>query len=238
MIIYRIFEELWHALLQTSCRYVLSPVCLPLVPTYYPLIPSSTVPSWRSTLSSYTMTNPRVSLPGLHCDLTFCLLTYAFALSNMSSSVIVSLGTYECERHITDAERKAKDERLNFGVTLLCRASGVFTYIAEYVLPGWTQVAGPVKGKPADITQEVIIAISKCVRRIPPRTARPTTDYIRKTITSRRPAPRDPKTTHKISIRLNAHARASPPKITPLPRAHRKTIPRISVFIFLRSKPR
>ncbi|KAF9237580.1 hypothetical protein BU15DRAFT_88724 [Melanogaster broomeanus] len=70
--------------------------------------------SWRTTLSSTLFhTSPRLTL-----------LTYSMALSNFSHSV----------RAITEKERKDKDERLNFGVLLLCRASGVCGTIAEGVL--------------------------------------------------------------------------------------------------------
>lgn len=80
------------------------------------------------------------------------------ALSNFSQSVILSLGAYEHERAISDEVRKEKDERLNFGVTLLCRASGVFSAISESVLSelekgGWV--------RPPDLCREVNAALSK-----------------------------------------------------------------------------
>ncbi|KDQ21579.1 hypothetical protein BOTBODRAFT_207657 [Botryobasidium botryosum FD-172 SS1] len=118
--------------------------------------------SWRSTLSSNLLnTSPRVNFIGLHADLAFTLLTYAFALSNLSNSVVVSLGSYELDRHIADADRRAKDERLNFAVTLLCRASGVFSHVAEVVLIDWVKANGNTQGKPPDVTKEVVTALSK-----------------------------------------------------------------------------
>src|SRR6202044_467075 len=99
---------------------------------------SSQVFSWRTTLSANLFnTSPRLSLPSLHADLSSSLVTYGFALSNLARSVVGSLGAYERERGISDVERKAKDEKLNFAVTLLCRASGLFSHISEQVLLDW-----------------------------------------------------------------------------------------------------
>lgn len=119
--------------------------------------------SWRTTLSATLFNNsPRLRLPSLHADLASTLVTYAMALSNFAHSVIASLGAYEYERAISEKERKEKDEKLNFGVTLLCRASGVFSTISETVLGeldqavvGWT--------KPPDLWREVHAALAKSV---------------------------------------------------------------------------
>jgi len=123
--------------------------------------------SWRTTLSANLFNaSPRLSLPSLHADLASSLLTYAFALSNLARSIVTSLGGYERERGISDVERKAKDEKLNFAANLLCRASGVFSCISETVLLEW-QNASPTDGttscvnKPPDLNQDVNTALSK-----------------------------------------------------------------------------
>ena len=123
--------------------------------------------SWRTTLSANLFnTSPRLTIPSLYADLSFSLLTYAFALSNLARSVVASLGTYERERGISDIERKAKDEKLNFSVTLLCRASGLFSQISEQVLLDWDKhhaanstVADA--GRPPDLSREVNAALAK-----------------------------------------------------------------------------
>ncbi|KAI9571157.1 BRO1 domain-containing protein [Boletus coccyginus] len=121
--------------------------------------------SWRTTLSSTLFnTSPRLRLPSLQADLASTLLTYAMALSNFSHSVIDSLGAYEHERAISEKERKEKDERLNFGVTLLCRASGVFSAISEGVLGELDKVGSGGAGswvRPPDLSKEVNAALSK-----------------------------------------------------------------------------
>lgn len=120
--------------------------------------------SWRSTLSANLFnTSPRQSVPSLQADLAFTLLTYAFALSNLARSTVGTLGNYERERAISDIERKAKDERLNFAVTLLCRASGVFRHVSERVLPEWAKYGSSEAARPPDVTQEVTSALSKYV---------------------------------------------------------------------------
>ncbi|KAF9227200.1 hypothetical protein BS17DRAFT_727211 [Gyrodon lividus] len=130
--------------------------------------------SWRTTLSSTLFhTSPRLRLPSLHADLASTLLTYSMALSNFSHSVVSSLGSYEYERAISEGDRKEKDDRLNFGVILLCRASGVCTAIGGEVLGelervwgasgSWsgreTRIAGWVR--PPELGGEVNAALAK-----------------------------------------------------------------------------
>ena len=117
-------------------------------------------------LSSNTFnSSPRMNFPGLHSDLAFTLLTYAFALCNMSASIVSSLENYERERHISDTERRLKDERLNFAVTLLCRASGIFTHVADVVLLQLLQESDSALCLPRipDLNKEVITALAKWV---------------------------------------------------------------------------
>ncbi|KZT71802.1 hypothetical protein DAEQUDRAFT_723894 [Daedalea quercina L-15889] len=124
--------------------------------------------SWRTTLSSSLFHNsPRLSIPTLSTEAIFTLLTYAFALSNLSRIVVHSLGAYERDRAISDAERKAKDEKLQFAVTLLCKAAGVFEYIGTESIQEWERerdravAAGLTCPRPPDLTREVVIGLSK-----------------------------------------------------------------------------
>ncbi|KAJ6584765.1 BRO1 domain-containing protein [Mycena capillaripes] len=118
--------------------------------------------SWRTTLSSNLFnTSPRLSLPSLHADFAYSLLTYAFALSNLARSKVSSLGTYEHDRAISDADRKAKDNQLTVAADLLCRASGIFSYINETVLVDWERVSSPALTKPPDLSREVNNALAK-----------------------------------------------------------------------------
>jgi hypothetical protein len=121
--------------------------------------------SWRTTLSSNLFnTSPRLSLPSLHADLASSLLTYASALSNLARSNVAALGGYERERATSDVDRRAKDDRLNFAVTLLCRASGVYSYIVDTVLPEWqSESPGGTTGRPPDLSSEVNTALSRYV---------------------------------------------------------------------------
>lgn len=112
-------------------------------------------------------TSPRINLVTLPADLVFTLLTYAFALSNLSRAVVVSLGAYETQRAILDSERKQKDERLGFAVTMLCRAAGLFEWIAREGIGKWERERDSVNGergaRPPDFTKEVAVALSKYV---------------------------------------------------------------------------
>ncbi|KAI9457413.1 hypothetical protein F5148DRAFT_1222448 [Russula earlei] len=120
--------------------------------------------SWRTTLSAHLFNNsPRLSLPSLPSDLIFTLLTYGFALSNLARLNAVALGAYERERGISDVERKAKDEKLGFAVTLLCRASGLFEHVSTTVIPCAEQTPGWHTGRarPPELSKEVALALSK-----------------------------------------------------------------------------
>lgn len=126
--------------------------------------------SWRTTLSSTLFhSSPRLSLPSLAAELAFTLLTYAFALSNLARAVVTSLGQYETERGISEAERKAKDERLGFAITLLCKAAGLFEHIAKEVMADWDAArdralaAGIPCPHPPDLSREVLIGLNKYV---------------------------------------------------------------------------
>ncbi|KAG2055302.1 hypothetical protein BDR06DRAFT_954048 [Suillus hirtellus] len=117
--------------------------------------------SWRTTLSAHLFhMSPRIALASLHADLASSLLTYAFALSNFARVTVASLGSYEYDRAISEIERKAKDEKLNFAVTMLCRASGIFTYVSEKVLLDWDKGEG-ASVRPPDLRKEVNAALAK-----------------------------------------------------------------------------
>lgn len=94
------------------------------------------------------------------------MLTYAFALSNLGRSTALSLGQYEYDRAITEADRKAKDSQLNVAVDFLCRASGIYSYVADTVLPEWdASYKGDPSGfeKPPELNREVSGALAKYV---------------------------------------------------------------------------
>lgn len=103
----------------------------------------------------------------LSTELAFTLLTYAFALSNLARAIVHSLGSYEKQRAITDADRRVKDERLGFAVTLLCRAAGIFEYVGKDCLGQWEQERDRVVAarlscpRPPDLSREVVIGLSK-----------------------------------------------------------------------------
>ena len=118
--------------------------------------------SWRSTLSSNVFhSSPRISVVGLPAELSFSLLTYGFALANLARSTLFSLGAYEHERHLTDTERRVKDEKLSFAVNLLCRASGVYLHIAEVVLPQWEMANPQPSIAIPDLNKAVITSLSQ-----------------------------------------------------------------------------
>jgi hypothetical protein len=92
-------------------------------------------------------------------------LTYAFAFTNLAHVIVDSVGNYERDRAITEAERQAKEEKVNVAVDFLCRASGIFTFLSDNVLPEWetSRVSPPNSHKPPDLTREVSNSLAKFV---------------------------------------------------------------------------
>lgn len=93
--------------------------------------------SWRTTLTPSLLTSNRLSFTGLHADLVFTLLVQGYTLSNYAHTLVQTLGTYEYDPSLPDKDRAEKETTLNFAVDLLKRASGVFTHIADVVMPEW-----------------------------------------------------------------------------------------------------
>lgn len=61
-------------------------------------------------------------------------------------------------------ELKAKDQRLNFAVTLLCKASGIFEYVAKDALGRWDHERHTIKRdhpNPPELSREVSIGLSR-----------------------------------------------------------------------------
>lgn len=120
--------------------------------------------SWRTTLTANLFnTSPRLDFTGLYADYSFSLLTYGFALSNLAQTVVISLGTYELDRAISDVDRRSKDDKLNVAIDFLCRASGIFTHVSKKVLPDWetSRSSPPGFHRPPDLTNEVTSALAK-----------------------------------------------------------------------------
>ncbi|KAJ3902218.1 BRO1 domain-containing protein [Lentinula edodes] len=124
---------------------------------------SEPVFSWRTTLSANFLNNsPRISLPSLHAEHACSLLTYAFALSNLARIIVTSLGPFEHDRAISQAERETKEEKLKHATGHLSRASGIFTYLSETVLPELQHSASASKSKlPPDLSPEVNTALAR-----------------------------------------------------------------------------
>lgn len=137
-----------------------------------------------------------------------------------------SLGRYETERAISDTERKAKDEKLAFAVTLLCKAAGLYEHIGKELLAEWekerTRVVslGMACPRPPDLSREVVIGLSKWV----PRSTLEIlvlTD-IAKAGTRRCPESRHPQTSLQGRVREHAYPWTPAPKVSPVPCTRRK----------------
>ncbi|KDN48510.1 hypothetical protein K437DRAFT_255485 [Tilletiaria anomala UBC 951] len=118
--------------------------------------------SWRTTLSSHIFrSSPRISLRGLHYEVCAVLLLYGTALSNFAAAIVASLGNYELERTLQDAERKQRDDKLKRAADTFCQAAGIFEYLSQVMIPRWEERASCLDGRPPDLTREVTMALSK-----------------------------------------------------------------------------
>ena len=226
----------WRNLVEGGAKYVLTSFfCSHHLNTWLSVF------SWRTTLSSTLFHNsPRLSLPTFSTELIFTLLTYAFALSNLARAVVHSLGRYETERAISDSERKAKDERLAFAVTLLCKAAGLYEYIGKECLAEWDKERERVLSlgmscpRPPALSREVVIGLSKYVSVRDPCILLLGFSFRETMLICNIPVqdgargcaePRHPQTPLQGRLREYAHARAAPPQVTSLPRAGGEATP-------------
>ncbi|KAE8267759.1 hypothetical protein A4X09_0g4588 [Tilletia walkeri] len=118
--------------------------------------------SWRTTFSASIIgPPPRIALRGIHYELTSVLLLSATALSNLATSLITALGSYERDRTLSEQDRKSKDDRLKTAADLLCRASGIFEYLGTTLIPAWENAVGRIDPRPPETTPELASALSK-----------------------------------------------------------------------------
>ncbi|KAN0062755.1 hypothetical protein ACQY0O_004950 [Thecaphora frezii] len=118
--------------------------------------------SWRTTLSSsFLRSPPRIALPGIYYELCSTLLLSGVVLCNFAAATAAALGDYERDRRLSDAERKAKDDKLRWAADTLCRACGVFEHLSQVLIPQWEARVGRIDGRPPDLTREVTSALAK-----------------------------------------------------------------------------
>ena len=141
---------------------------------------------WKSSLSSQALKKNRikVALPSLfvdifpfaqlvpysrpiparsHYELTATLLSYAICLANASATLVASLGSYEISSSVSSSAISVHDETVNQAAEMLCRASGVFLYLAETVIPRWEAAVGieSLRARPVEFTRDAATALSK-----------------------------------------------------------------------------
>jgi hypothetical protein len=119
--------------------------------------------SWRTTLSANILSSsPRLPVSTLPAEVAFTLLTYGVCLANLARASVIGAGHYEHEAALSEADRKQKDEKIQFAVNLLCRASGIFQHISDVVIGQWeAAVEGPSIVRPPELTREVNLGLSK-----------------------------------------------------------------------------
>ncbi|KAL8292697.1 hypothetical protein RQP46_001309 [Phenoliferia psychrophenolica] len=86
------------------------------------ILKSDPIFTWRSSLStpiSLKKSRPKFALPSLYYELSSVLLTHSLSLSNRSSTLVASLGTYETSRTVSSADLKLHDETINSAAEML-----------------------------------------------------------------------------------------------------------------------
>ncbi|KAI8075326.1 BRO1 domain-containing protein [Gongronella butleri] len=111
--------------------------------------------SWRSTLSDHiihTGSNaPRIIGAGIHYELIFVLLTYAYATSLQGSEYVHAIQQIQ-------ADSTAPAMTYNKAADALNTAAGIFLYVADQVIP---KAQHAKKDAPVETLRDVAVALSK-----------------------------------------------------------------------------
>lgn len=95
-------------------------------------------------------------------ELCAVLLLYGGALCNFAASSVTSLGSYELDRSLSNAERASRDDKLKQAADRFCASSGIFEYLSTDLVPKWEDAhQGRIDGRPPDLTREVTMALAK-----------------------------------------------------------------------------
>lgn len=106
---------------------------------------------WRSALGR----NAKYTLRGITAELCAMHMLLGMALANEAAVVVEALGLYELDTSLDTATRRQNDERLKIAADLLCRAAGVFDYVAVELLPKWESDVP----RPPELTRDVATAL-------------------------------------------------------------------------------
>jgi len=77
--------------------------------------------------------------------------------------MVYTLGIYERDLGVSEAERKRGDDQINSAADTLCKAAGVFKHLAEVVIPEWEASPASPKTRPPELTRDVTAALAKWV---------------------------------------------------------------------------
>ena len=92
--------------------------------------------TWRSALAP----GVKAELHSIHAEMCAMHALYGMALSNEAVAMVDAVGPYELDASLGADERRACDERLKLAADMLCRASGVFGYLADRLVPQWDTI--------------------------------------------------------------------------------------------------
>lgn len=111
---------------------------------------------WKSIVTSSSMgASSLANLPAFGSELVMTLTCYAAALCNLAYdtlrdplSATRSTGYRDRQPMTSSADDKRKVDKMAQAADMLCRASGVFDYVAQTVLPAWeARIADSTDGK-------------------------------------------------------------------------------------------
>lgn len=94
---------------------------------WYPLLS----PHAKDSTSSATSGSPPYASTSILFELDHVLILYSLALSNLATLQYVSVGSYEFERTLSEADRKQKDVILKRGVAFSQKAIGVVRWLLQ-----------------------------------------------------------------------------------------------------------
>lgn len=89
---------------------------------------------WRSSVNS---SSPTYDLPTFGSELIFVLTTLASSYNNLASSLVPFSSSSKAPPTLTSEQEKRQIENLSAAADNICRAAGVFEYVAEKLIPMW-----------------------------------------------------------------------------------------------------
>ncbi|WFD44946.1 hypothetical protein MPSI1_003620 [Malassezia psittaci] len=108
---------------------------------------------WRSALGRHT----KYAMHGVLAELCAVHILLGMALSNQAASMVHTLGLYELDSSKNTMERQQNDQQIKVATDWLCRAAGIFDYVATRLVPKYK----PATPRLPEMTSDACLAMAR-----------------------------------------------------------------------------